>query len=349
MKVLITKAAGYRDQSHVFPFVRSMLTYMERRGIAFTTTPGEGETVAVGVQWDPGLDVVRDLKARGVRFVHRLDGRARAVVKIYEKDEENRRINEIADWTVFQSRYVRSHTTRPCETIFGVEAPVCLTPDKGSIIYNGVDREVFREDGPKEHLPGNAPGLAPADFNILHVAFTHGVRKGVGDLVHAARLLAGNPRIRFYCVGRQEQDLAFGHELKRLPNVTCLGVIVDRERLASIMRACHVLMFPSRNDYCPNTVLEAMSCGLPVWYHPSGGTPELVRDADIAAGVPMDEANPIYPLHVIREYQREFSARAVEMVKRRFTVEKMGEAYVDLFRALEEGRTPGAAPTSVSA
>lgn len=344
MKVLITKAEGYQDSSHVFPFVRSMLTYLEREGIPFTTTPNDGETVAVGIQWDPGIDVVRSLLARGVKYVHRLDGRAKAVVKVYEKDDENREINRIADWTVFQSRYVRSHTTKPCETIFGVEPAIALSPEKGSVIYNGVDRAVFREDGLKEPLPG------AADFNILHVAFTHGVRKGVGDVVAAARLLSGNPRIRFYCVGRQEQDLAFGHELKKLPNVTCMGVIVDRERLASIMRACHVLMFPSRNDYCPNTVLEAMSCGLPVWYHPSGGTPELVRDADFAAGVPMDENNPIYPLHVIREFHREFSARAVEMVKSRFTLEHMGRAYVELFRALQEGRVPaGGASVTASA
>jgi glycosyltransferase involved in cell wall biosynthesis len=342
LKVLITKAAGYQDQSHVFPFVRSMVTYLERSGIEFTTAPNTGETVAVGVQWDPGIDVVTDLKSRGVKFIHRLDGRAKAVVKVYEKDDENRLINAIADWTVFQSAYVRSHTTKPCDTIFGTEAPICLTPQRGSIIYNGVDREVFHETGPREDLP------VSADFNILHVAFTHGVRKGVGDLVNAARLLAGNPRIRFYCVGRQEQDQAFGHELKSLPNVTCLGVIVDRARLASIMRSCHVLMFPSRNDYCPNTVLEAMSCGLPVWYHPSGGTPELVRHAGLAAGVPMDENNPIYPLYVIKEFQRDFAARAVEMVKSRFTLEHMGRAYVDLFRALEEGRTPATETAAIT-
>lgn len=331
MKVLITKAPGYQDETYVFPFVRSLLTYLERTGVEYTSTPNSGETVAVGVQWDPGLEVVQGLKARGVPYVHRLDGRARAVVKVYEMDEENRRINALADWTVFQSNYVRWHTTKPCETIFGTEGPISLNPQRGSVIYNGVDREIFNERGPVAALPD------AAEFNILHVAFTHGIRKGVGDLVQAAGLLAGNPKVRFYTVGRQDLDLAWGQELKGLPNVTRLGVIADRERLASIMRACHVLMFPSRNDYCPNTVLEAMSCGLPIWFHPSGGTPELVRDQDLVAGVPMDEKNPIYPLYVVREFQAEFSRRAVEMVKKRFTLEQMGRSYIDLFKRLEAG------------
>lgn len=326
MKVLIAKSPGYQDSSYVFPFVKSLLTYLDGQGIAHTNRPGSGEDVALCTQWEPPLRVVEDSRRRGVRIVHRLDGRARALVKCYDKDEENRRINTLADWTVFQSRYVFEHTTGPCETIFGVEPPVCARPDRGSVIYNGVDRGVFCEDGPRETLPG--------EFRVLHVAFTHGIRKGVGDLVSLAGLLSGNPRIHFITVGRQDQDMAHGHLLAGLPNVTHLGVIADRERMARVMRSCHVLFFPSRDDYCPNTVIEGMSCGLPVWHHDSGGTPELVRDAGLVAGVAMMEENPVYPLHVIRENHAEFSRRAVEMVRRRFTLEHMGAAYVAIFRRL---------------
>lgn len=327
MKVFFSKADGYADASYVFPFARSILTYFADAGIEVTATPDTGETIALGVQWDPPLEVVQALHARGIPFVHRLDGRARSVIKLYDKDEENRRINRLADWTVFQSEYVRRHTCRAVETIFGPEPPVCLHPEKGSVIYNGVDRNIFREDGPREPLKG--------DFNILHVAFTHGIRKGVGDLVAMARLLEGNPQIHFYTIGRQEQDLAHGHLLAGLRNVTHLGVIVDRQRLAQIMRSAQVLFFPSRDDYCPNTVLEAMSCGLPVWYHASGGTPELVRTKELVAGVAMMPENPVYPLHVLREHHAEFRERAIEMVERRFTLRHMGDAYVALFERLE--------------
>ncbi len=335
MKVLVSKLPGYENDSYVFPFVKSLLTYLDREGIEHTSTPGTGEDVALCVQWEPGLEVVRDLKRRGVKVVHRLDGRARAVVKVYERDEENRAINELADWTVFQSGYVREHTSRACETIFGPEAAICRDPSRGSVIYNGVDTECFGSVGPREVLKG--------ELNILHVAFTFGVRKGVGDLVEVATLLRNNPKIHFYTVGRQEQDHAHGHLLAGLPNVTRLGVISDRRRLATLMRSAQVLFFPSREDYCPNTVLEAMSCGLPVWYHNSGGTPELVRDSVQSAGVAMMPENPIYPLYVLREYLQEFSGRANDMVRRRFTLRHMGEAYVSLFRSLlGEGAGAGA-------
>lgn len=334
MKVLVCKSAGYTDDSYVFPFVKTLLTYLDRVGIEHTSQPNTGEDIALSIQWEPGLEVVRDLKARGVKVVHRLDGRARSIVKVYERDAENREISKLADWTVFQSRYVRSHTSGPCETIFGPEAAICSDPSRGSVIYNGVDRACFSATGSRERLRG--------ELNILHVAFTYGIRKGVGDLIEAATLLRDNPKIHFYTIGRQDQDHAHGHLISRMPNITHLGVISDRARLATLMRSAQVLFFPSRDDYCPNTVLEAMSCGLPVWYHPSGGTPELVRDEVHAAGVAMMPENPIYPLYVLREHLAEFSARASGMVERRFTLDRMGEAYVALFRRLLGERGSGA-------
>jgi glycosyltransferase involved in cell wall biosynthesis len=45
------------------------------------------------------------------------------------------------------------------------------------------------------------------------------------------------------------------------------------------------LYFPSENDPCPNTVVEAMLSGVPVCHNPKGGTVELVKDC----GAPLDE------------------------------------------------------------
>ncbi len=335
MKVYIARPPGYDNPNDVFPFVRTLQTWFDREGIAYTAEPDTGEDIALGIQWVPGLEIVESLHRRGIPLIHRLDGRARALVKNYSADEENRRINALADWTVFQSQYVREHTTKAQDTIFGREEPICLNPGRGSIIYNGVDRSVFCESGPRERLDG--------ELIVLHVAFTHNIRKGVADLVQLASALRDNPKIRFVTIGRQDLDVAHGHLLRQLPNVTHLGVIVDRERLASIMRACHVLFFPSREDYCPNTVLEAMSCGLPIVFHPSGGTPELVCDQHTVAGVPMMPENPVYPLHVIREHHTEFSRRAIEMVERRFTLRHVGDAYVQLFQRIIESRRKAAA------
>jgi glycosyltransferase involved in cell wall biosynthesis len=42
-----------------------------------------------------------------------------------------------------------------------------------------------------------------------------------------------------------------------------------------------VLYFPSELDPCPNTVIEAIMCGVPVCYNENGGTKELVKDCGL--------------------------------------------------------------------
>jgi len=48
-----------------------------------------------------------------------------------------------------------------------------------------------------------------------------------------------------------------------------------------LYRRAHVLLHPKVRDPCPNVVLEALACGLPVVHSASGGVPELVGDGGI--------------------------------------------------------------------
>ena len=52
-----------------------------------------------------------------------------------------------------------------------------------------------------------------------------------------------------------------------------------------LMQSAHVLVHPKVNDVCPRLVVEALSCGVPVVYSATGGTPELVPTS-AGIGVP---------------------------------------------------------------
>ncbi len=52
-----------------------------------------------------------------------------------------------------------------------------------------------------------------------------------------------------------------------------------------IYRAAHVYISTKHNDACPNAVIEAMACGLPIVFSASGGVPELVGEAGIGVQV----------------------------------------------------------------
>lgn len=62
-----------------------------------------------------------------------------------------------------------------------------------------------------------------------------------------------------------------------------------QEEAPEIYRSADAYVMTKYLDPCPNTVLEAMACGLPVLHSASGGVPELVgTDAGVGLAVPED-------------------------------------------------------------
>ena len=54
-------------------------------------------------------------------------------------------------------------------------------------------------------------------------------------------------------------------------------------------RAADVFVLTTHQDACPNAVLEAMACGLPVLFSANGGVPELVgTEAGVGLACPED-------------------------------------------------------------
>ena len=76
--------------------------------------------------------------------------------------------------------------------------------------------------------------------------------------------------------------LAWGEKPKdQLPSeltVKFLGNISGSERLSKNYSACDVFICPSRADNLPNTVLESLSCGVPVIGSDVGGMRDMIKE-----------------------------------------------------------------------
>lgn len=55
-----------------------------------------------------------------------------------------------------------------------------------------------------------------------------------------------------------------------------IGLVDDDERIRTLYQACDVLAMPTLRDNLPNTIVEAMACGLPCVGFTIGGLPEMI-------------------------------------------------------------------------
>jgi glycosyltransferase involved in cell wall biosynthesis len=139
------------------------------------------------------------------------------------------------------------------------------------ILLNAVDTEEF------------TPAVAPPDG--APVLLLAGDQSQAYRLETALETLALLPEARLLVAG----SVVGGHELIEelgvADRVELVGRYAQRDA-PGLYRKAHVLLHPKVRDPCPNVVLEALACGVPVVHSASGGVPELVGDAGI--GVPSE-------------------------------------------------------------
>ncbi|MCS7010390.1 MAG: glycosyltransferase family 4 protein [Anaerolineales bacterium] len=274
-------------------------------------------------------------RRRGIRVVHRLDGlnwlhrRRRTSLRHFLRSEVNNRLLAIirrflADRVVYQSHFVHDWW----EDWYGA------TRIPWTVIYNAVDVSVYTPDGPQER---------PTDrFRMMLVegSLTGGQDVGLENALRLAEMLQckhGFPMEVFVAakVTAAQQKIWLGRS--RVP-LTFLGVVA-REQIPFLDRSAHLFFSAEPNPPCPNSVIEALACGLPVIGFETGALPELVQgDAGRLVpygGDPWKLDPPDIPslaqatLEVLHDQAR-FRAAARRHAEQRFNLDSMVEAYLNV-------------------
>ncbi len=146
---------------------------------------------------------------------------------------------------------------------------------KIAVIGNGIDREVFYPRGRDESR--RRLGLDAEDRIILTVGALVPL-KGIDRLIDAMVLLPDRKRVKLFVIGE-------GVERRRLESqISALGLrdtvfpvgAKPQAELADWYSAADLFCLASHREGCPNVVIEAMACGLPVVASDVGGIREMV-------------------------------------------------------------------------
>lgn len=146
------------------------------------------------------------------------------------------------------------------------KAPL-LSGHRIAAIPNPIDTTYFR---PAE---GVEPTLLPKIHErprILFVAYkAHDPNKGLHYLLEATQ----NMDVDIVIVGKATQRAT---ETSRRGRLYYMGLLKERSKIRELYQTCDVLAMPTLKDNLPNTIVEAMACGMPCVGYRIGGLPEMI-------------------------------------------------------------------------
>ena len=152
-----------------------------------------------------------------------------------------------------------------------------LTDHKITSIPNTIDTRVFR---PTDQAEARTHFGLPADKQVILFVSQRVTdeRKGMAYFIEAMeKLVAHQPALRDHAVvaimGGHSEDVTSQLPLPVFP----LGYISQPQDIAIAYGAADVFVLPSLEDNLPNTLMEAMACGVPCVGFKVGGIPEMIE------------------------------------------------------------------------
>lgn len=182
-------------------------------------------------------------------------------------------------------------------------------------------------------------------FTLLFVGRLAPV-KDLSTLLRAVALAADRlPELQLWIVGDGHERVSLEHltaELGMEGHVTFFG---ERHDVARFFSAADVFAMSSVSEGLPISLLQAMSIGVPALVTDVGGMAEVVRDAGCGIRVPVGDsqrmADAIVEIGSNAELRSRYAARGIEAFRAQFTLEKMSDSYMRLYRKGSPAKNPG--------
>jgi glycosyltransferase involved in cell wall biosynthesis len=221
---------------------------------------------------------------------------------------------------------ISNEIARSVERVYGIHC--------GAIIPNCIKVERYLEEPDEGIRWREEHGFSP-DAVLLTSAGRLSAQKDPLMLVQAFAAVS-DPRAHLLMLGEgalRQQVMELVRSLELEPRVHLLG---KRDDVAQCLAASDIFVMASRWEGNPLAVMEAMASGLPVVGTAVGGVPELVASGRhgilVPPGEPAALARAMEFLCLNPEARRSMGAAARARARREFTLQRMVDAYEDLYR-----------------
>lgn len=206
------------------------------------------------------------------------------------------------------------------------KASALLRGQKIVSIPNPIDTHIYRS-GDKQTARKNL-GLPEDKRLILFVSQrVTNKNKGMDYLIDACRQLKDYELV---ILGGHAEEVVDQLPLKAHP----LGYVNDERRIVEIYQAVDVFILPSLSENLPNTIMEAMACGVPCVGFKVGGIPEEIdhkRNGYVAEYRDSDDlARGIRWILSEADYDQ-LSQEAVRKVAHSYSQQSVAISYLDVY------------------
>lgn len=257
--------------------------------------------------------------ARVPHIIHTRHGQARAA--------SSRQMLGIRECARFVDRVVCvSHDSHELSIRQGIPA------DRVETITNGIDVERFPFTGPAH----GGPAVVVARLSP---------EKDVTTLLRATAIVVRRiPGFQLQIVG----DGRCRSELENLASEVapdgCVRFLGERTDVPALLSRGSMFVLPSLSEGISLALLEAMACGLPAIATRVGGNAEIIVDGCTGLLVPPADpsalADAVCRLHADPGYAHRIAVAGRQRVEQAFTVQRMVQAYENIYIQLATGRAP---------
>jgi len=260
-------------------FQKNLIAGLQARGIEAHHDPDRpGCAALLVIGGTRRLDMVWRARRMGIRVVQRLNGMnwihrlRRTGLRHYLRAEWGNVLlalirRRLAQRIVYQSQFAQDWWKRAYGEVSA----------SSRVIYNAVDLTMYHPMG-KHHRP----------LDWLRLLVVEGSLGGgyEGGLLNAARLVQSLNQMSDQLAGKSVELQVAGRVPETLqkqvegilPGKVAWAGVLPRAGIPDLDRSAHLMFSADVNAACPNSVIEALACGLPVAAFESGALPELVAN-----------------------------------------------------------------------